>query len=326
MRNRAALHGEEVQAPSRLIGTTEDVTERKMRETDLRIAATAFESHESMLITDAQGVILRVNHAFTELFGYTAEEVIGQTTRILQSGRHDHAFYATLWDSLRRDGTWQSEIWNRCKNGDVFLDWLSITAVRNDEDVVTHYVTTHTDITLRKAAEDEIKHLAFYDPLTHLPNRRLLNDRLHQAVTQAKRNKTRLALLFIDLDHFKPVNDVHGHQAGDELLNAVAHRLKVCVRESDTVARIGGDEFVVLLSNIETALDATGVAEKIHELLKRPFTLVEGQKVSISSSTGIALYPDHGGDETTLSSHADAAMYQAKAAGRDRFVMFELAD
>ena len=325
MRNRAVLHNDGFDAPSRLIGTTEDVTERKMREADLRIAAAAFESHESMVITDAQGVILRVNRAFTDFFGYTAEEALGQMTRILQSGRHDPAFYAAMWAGVKRDGTWQGELWDRRKNGEVFPNWLSITAVRNDDGVVTNFVATHTDITLRKAAEDEIRHLAFYDPLTRLPNRRLLHDRLHQAVVHAKRGDHRLALMFIDLDKFKPVNDEFGHKAGDELLQAVAHRLQACVRESDTVARIGGDEFVVLLPGIEAVQDALGVAEKIHAALKQPFALPEGQKVNISSSSGIAIYPEHGRDEATLTSHADAAMYQAKTAGRDRFVLFQAA-
>ncbi|WP_394756354.1 diguanylate cyclase domain-containing protein [Rhodoferax sp.] len=322
MRNRAALHADGTGPPTRMIGTTEDVTERKLREADLRIAATAFESHESMIITDAQAVILRVNHAFSELFGYTAEEALGQTPRILQSGRHESAFYEALWAGLKNVQAWQGEIWSRRKNGDVFPVRLCITAVCNEEGVVTHYVATHTDITLRKAADEEIKHLAFYDPLTHLPNRRLLQDRLHQAMVHAKRNSCRLALLFIDLDQFKPVNDEFGHQAGDELLQAVAHRLQACVRESDTVARIGGDEFMVLLPCIEVAQDATGVAVKIQALLKQPFTLAQGHTVRISSSVGIAIYPEHGSDETELTHHADAAMYQAKATGRDRFAAY----
>ena len=323
LRNRAALHEEGTGLPTRLIGTTEDVTERKMREADLRIAAAAFKSHESMLITDANAVILRVNHAFSALFGYTVKEVLGQTPRILQSLRHDSAFYAALWAAIARDGAWQGEIWNRRKNGAVFSNWLSISEVRNDEGVVTHFVATHTDITLRKAAEEKINLLAFFDPLTQLPNRRLLHDRLHQAVILAKRESRRLALIFIDLDKCKPVNDEFGHLAGDELLQAVAHRLLACVRESDTVARVGGDEFVLLLPGIEDAADALGVAAKIHDVLNQPFTLSEGEKVSISSSVGIALYPDHALDETTLTSNADAAMYQAKTAGRDRFVLFQ---
>lgn len=322
MRNRAALYAADARSPNRLIGTTEDVTERKMQEADLRIAATAFESHESMIITDAQAMILRVNHAFTELFGYTADDGLGRTPRILQSGRHEPSFYADLWTKLQRDRVWQGEIWNRRKGGDVFPVWLSITAVSNENGDVTHYVATHTDITLRKAAEEEIRTLAFYDPLTRLPNRRLLHDRLHQALIHARRSSSRLALMFLDLDKFKPVNDAFGHQAGDELLLAVAQRLQACVRESDTVARVGGDEFVVLLPNIDAVQDALGVAEKIHGALKQLFILPEGQEVSISSSLGVSIYPEHGSDEATLMGHADAAMYQAKSSGRDKFLMF----
>jgi len=323
LRNRAALHDEGTGTLTRLIGTTADVTERKTREADLRIAAAAFESQEGIVITDAQTVILRVNQAFSSLFGYTAEEALGKTPRMLQSGLQDRAFYAALWDGLKNNHAWQGEIWNRRKNGEVFPNWVSITAVRNDEGAVTHYVASHTDITLRKAAEEEINLLAYYDPLTGLPNRRLLHDRLHQAMIRAKRSNGRLALMFLDLDEFKPVNDAFGHQSGDALLTSIAQRLQACVRESDTVARLGGDEFVVLLADIEAAQDALRVAEKINTALKQPLTLPGGQQVSISSSAGIAIYPEHGRDESTLTSHADAAMYQAKTAGRDRFVLFQ---
>jgi diguanylate cyclase (GGDEF)-like protein/PAS domain S-box-containing protein len=322
MRNRAVLYNDGSNAPSRLIGTTEDVTERKLREADLRVAATAFECQESIMVTDANQLILRVNHAFTELFGYTVQDVLGATPRLLQSGRHDPAFYVAMWDGITRGGAWQGEIWDRRKNGECFPVWLSITAVCSDEGGVTHYVATHTDITLRKAAEEDIKQLAFYDPLTGLPNRRLLQDRLHQAMSQARRERGRLALLFLDLDKFKPVNDAFGHQAGDELLQAVAQRLQACVRESDTVARLGGDEFVLLLPSIEAAQDAMAVAEKIHQAFGQPFALSAGRSVSMTFSTGIAVYPEHANDEKALMRHADEAMYQAKAAGRDRFVLF----
>ena len=323
MRNRATLHDEGTGEYTRLIGTTEDVTERKLREADLRIAATAFECQEAIVVTDGKQQILRVNHAFSDLMGYSANEVIGLTPRLFHSGRHDSTFFAAMWSDIQGTGSWQGEVWNRRKNGEIFPEWLSITAVRDDEGAVTHYVSTHTDITLRKVAEDEIKHLAFYDPLTHLPNRRLLHDRLHQAVIHAKRHPQQLALLFVDLDRFKPVNDEFGHKAGDELLQAVAHRLQACVRESDTVARIGGDEFVVLIPQIACADDAVGVAEKIHAALKLSFTLAGGQVIQLSSSTGIALYPEHGHDEAELTAHADTAMYQAKTAGRDRFVLYQ---
>ena len=324
LRNRAALHVGDPGSPVRLIGTTEDVTERKMREADLRIAATAFESHESMVIMDANGVIIRVNRAFSALFGYNAEEALGQTLQMVQSGRQEPGFYASMWTALQHDRIWQGEVWNERKNGDVLAVWLSVTAVSNEDGVVTHYVANHTDITLRKAAEEKINLLAFHDPLTHLPNRRLLDDRLHQALTLAKRDQHRLALIFIDLDKFKPVNDAFGHPAGDELLQAVAQRLQSCVRESDTIARVGGDEFVVLLPHIETTPDAVGVAEKIHELLKQPLHLQGAvtATVNISSSLGIGIYPDHAEDEVTLVRRADAAMYQAKTAGRDQVVLF----
>ncbi|WPC66392.1 diguanylate cyclase [Rhodoferax ferrireducens] len=322
MRNRAVLYNDGSHAPSRLIGTTEDVTERKLREADLRVAATAFECQESIMVTDANQLILRVNRAFTELFGYTAQDVLGATPRVLQSGRHDPAFYAAMWDGITRGGAWQGEIWDRRKNGECFPVWLSITVVCGDDGGVSHYVATHTDITLRKAAEDDIRQLAFYDPLTGLPNRRLLQDRLHQAMSQARRERGRVALLFLDLDKFKPVNDAFGHQAGDELLQAVAQRLQACVRESDTVARLGGDEFVLLLPSIEAAQDAMAVAEKIHQAFGRPFALSAGRNATMSFSTGIAVYPEHASDEKALMRHADEAMYQAKAAGRDRFVLF----
>jgi diguanylate cyclase (GGDEF)-like protein/PAS domain S-box-containing protein len=322
MHNRAALYEGDFDARTRLIGSTEDVTERKMREVDLRVAATVFDCQEAMVVTDANKVILRVNRAFTELFGYTPVDVVGATPQILKSGRHDPAFYAAMWDGINRDAVWQGEIWNRRKSGEVFPVWLNISAVHNDEGLVSHFVATHTDITLRKVAEDEIKHLAFHDALTQLPNRRLLHDRLHQAMILAKRDQKRLALMFIDLDKFKPVNDDFGHQVGDELLQAVAQRLQACVRESDTVARLGGDEFVLLLPVIDVVQDAMAVAEKVHLALLQPFALSKGPSVSISSSAGIAIYPEHGRDEAELIRHADAAMYQAKAAGRDRVVLF----
>ena len=323
MHNWAALYSDDHGVPRCLIGATEDVTQRMAQEAELRVAAAAFESHESMLVTNAQVEILRVNPAFTALFGYTSEEAVGRNPRLIKSGRHDADFYKAMWAELVAHHRWQGEIWNVRKEGVEFPCWLCITAVRDDAGVVTHYVATHTDITLRKAAEDEVKRLAFFDPLTNLPNRRLLADRLHQAVVNAKRSKGHTALIFLDLDKFKPVNDRYGHAAGDQLLRAVAHRLRTCVRESDTVARVGGDEFVVLLPRITLAQDALQVAEKMHVRLRAPFQLPDGQSVQISSSAGVALYPDHGLDEATLSHHADVAMYAAKAAGRDQYVVYE---
>lgn len=323
MHNRAALYTDDRGVPRRLIGATEDVTQRMAQESELRIAAAAFESHESMLITNAQVEILRVNTAFTALFGYTSEEAVGRNPRLVKSGRHDAHFYAAMWTDLMAHHSWQGEVWNMRKNGEEFPCWLCITAVCDEQGLVTHYVATHTDITLRKAAEDEVKRLAFFDPLTNLPNRRLLSDRLRQAVAKVKREQGHLALIFVDLDKFKPVNDRHGHAAGDLLLQAVAHRLRSCVRESDTVARVGGDEFVVLLTSISQAQDAMQVAQKIHAALRAPLHLPTGLTLQISSSAGLALYPEHGLDEATLSRHADVAMYTAKAGGRDQYVVYQ---
>lgn len=204
-------------------------------EQQLRIAATAFESQESLMITDAAGVILRVNHAFTKTTGYTAEDAVGQTPRLLKSDRHNAAFYQAMWESLNRTGTWQGEIWDRRKNGEIYPKWLSISAVKGSDGIVSHYVGSHTDITERKAAEEKIEYLAFYDPLTRLPNRRLLTERLGQTLASGARSGKKSALLFIDLDNFKTLNDSHGHDIGDQFLQQVAQRLESCVREGDTV-------------------------------------------------------------------------------------------
>lgn len=323
MRNRAALYADGQGVPRRLIGATEDVTERRQQEIDLRVAAVAFESTDSMFVANARSEILRVNYAFTALFGYSAQEAIGQTPRLLKSDRHNGAFFAEMWSQLQRYKRWQGEIWNRCKDGHEVPCALSVTAVCDDDDRVTHYVATYTDITFRKAAEDEVKRLAFYDPLTQLPNRRLLSDRLQQAISLAYRSGGHLALMYVDLDRFKPVNDRYGHAVGDALLRLVAQRLQSCVRESDTVARVGGDEFVVLLPDVAETQDALAIAEKIRTELRKPFPLPGGIALKISSSNGIALYPAHGINEIELSHHADVAMYNAKAAGRDQFMLYQ---
>jgi len=304
-----------------------DITERKQTETELHIAATAFESQESLLITDADGVVLRVNNAFTECTGYTSEEIVGQTPRLLKSGRHDAAFYAAMWDSINRNGTWQGEIWDRRKNGEIYPKWLSISAVKGSDGVITHYVGSHIDITERKAAEDEIKNLALYDSLTNLPNRRFLLDRLKQALASSRRNNQEGALLFIDLDDFKTLNDTLGHNIGDLLLQQVAQRLLSCVRESDTVARLGGDEFVVLLEDLsnlpmEAAAQTEAVGEKILATLVKPYLLDE-QECRSTPSIGAALFNSRALEMDELFKQADIAMYQAKKAGRNTMRFFD---
>jgi len=313
--------------PMHYLAVKENITERKLAEAQLRIAATAFEAQEGMCITDAQGVILRVNQAYSAVTGYSAEESVGQTTRMLNSGRHDAAFYAAMWADIRQNGSWQGEIWNRRKNGEVYPEWLSITAVKDERDTVTHYVSTLTDITHRKAAEAEIKHLAFYDPLTGLPNRRLMNDRLTHLLEANARRQRNGALLFIDLDNFKKLNDTHGHDQGDSLLQKVAERLSLCVRKGDTVARLGGDEFVVMLQELadnltEAATQAETVGQKILASLCQPFQL--GQLTHYSTaSLGVTLICAGDDSVEELLKRADLALYQAKGGGRNTLRFFD---
>ena len=304
-----------------------DVTERKQAEAELRIAAVTFESNESLIITDADGVILRVNQAFTENTGYTAKEAVGRTPRILKSGRHDAEFYREMWETIHRTGAWQGEIWDRRKNGEIYPKWLTISAVKGSNGIVTHYVGSHIDITERKATEEKIQHLAFYDPLTGLPNRRLLMDRLQQALVSSARSARQGALLFIDLDNFKILNDTLGHDMGDLLLQQVAQRLRKCVRESDTVARLGGDEFVVMLEDlstqrIEAAEQTEAIGEKILAALNLPYQLASLEYHS-TVSMGATLFGNQHDVMGDLMKQADIAMYQAKKAGRNTLRFFD---
>ncbi len=303
------------------------LTRLKQSEEGLRIAATAFESQDGMLITDTNGVILRVNRAFTEITGYTAEEAVGQTPKLLRSGRHDAAFYAKMWESIKRTGTWDGEIWNRRKNGEEYPERLSITAVKGNSGEVTHHVGTMHDITARKAAEAEIKNLGFYDTLTGLPNRRLLMDRLKQALVSSMRNGREAALLFIDLDDFKTINDSLGHATGDLLLQQVAQRLTSCVREGDTVARLGGDEFVVMLEDLskqalEAAEQTEAIGEKILATLNQPYQL-GNHEYRGTPSIGATLFNGQQSGIEELLKQADIAMYQAKKAGRNTLRFFD---
>jgi diguanylate cyclase (GGDEF)-like protein/PAS domain S-box-containing protein len=299
-----------------------DISERKRIELDLRIAAIAFESQEAMVITDASSIILRINKAFTDSTGYTEQEAVGQKISLLKSGRHNADFYAAMWKTLDSTGTWQGEIWDRRKNGEIYPKWLSITAVKDNDDVVTHYVGMHTDITERKTAEEQIKQLAFYDPLTQLPNRRLLQERLKHGINVERRDGKQLGLLMLDLDRFKAINDSLGHLAGDELLQQVAERITARLRNVDMVARLGGDEFIVLLEDIAHPKDAARVAKEIITDLTKPFCLTQSENVQIGASIGISLYPQHGDSPEILMDHADAALYQAKDAGRGCFAYF----
>ncbi len=263
----------------------------------LDLAASVFSNaSEGVVITSTEGIILDVNPAFTQITGYQRDEIIGKNPRVLQSGRHDSAFYHQMWEAINTQGHWQGEIWNRRKSGEVYPEWLAITAARVEKGqqiVVSHYVATFSDISTRKKSEAEIYQLAFYDPLTGLPNRRLLMDRLKHLLSARNLDQMHAALLFIDLDNFKVLNDLKGHEAGDELLLQAAARLRGGVRESDTVARLGGDEFVILLEKLNkepqrAATEARVVAEKIHHLLDRPYEIKNFHHRS-SGSIGICL-------------------------------------
>ena len=311
-----------------LVGLMLDITERKRMEEGLRQAATVFDnSAEGVIISAPDGTMISVNRAFTEITGYAQSEVIGCNPRLLHSGRHDATFYRALWDSLAHHGRWQGEIWNRRKNGEVFPEWISINAVHDQQGRLTNYVATFSDITHQKQAEERIQLLAFTDPLTSLPNRRLLLDRLEHALVVSARNKRHGALFFIDLDDFKRLNDTRGHYVGDLLLKQVAQRIADCLREGDTVARLGGDEFVVLLEDLsDKALEATSYAEsvgaKILAALNQPYVL-QGDPHHSTPSIGVTLFGDPPSPLEELLKQADLAMYRAKASGRNALRFFD---
>ncbi len=292
---------------------------------ELQQAATFYENTaEAIMITDEDNVITGVNPAFCRITGYSALEVVGRDPGLLSSGRHDSAFFKHMRHTLEQEGCWQGEIWNRRKNGELYAEWLSIVAIHNEQGEVEQYMSLFSDITKRKQDEERIWHQANYDALTNLPNRTLFHDRLNKVLQQAHREKALFGLMFIDLDRFKWVNDTLGHSAGDALLIEVATRLQAVGRESDTVARLAGDEFTMILPLLRHAEDAKQVADKILAELARPF-LLGGQQITISGSVGITLYPQDGTDVDSLMRNADAAMYRAKASGRNAYHFFDAA-
>ena len=313
--------------PLRSVGAVQDITEQKLTEDSLRVAAVTFEMHEAIMITDTDASIIRVNHAFESVTGYGAEEVLGRNPRMFSSGRHDQAFYADMWQQLLKRGSWSGEIWDRHKNGNIYPKWMTVTAVKNETGATAAYVAVFNDITERKRAEEEIRNLAFYDTLTKLPNRRLLQDRFHLALSVSARSNHYGAVLFLDLDRFKTINDIMGHDHGDLLLIEVARRIQICMREVDTVARQGGDEFVILVEEIsldaQDALQKTAlIAEKIRATLTVPYQ-INGHEYHSTPSIGVCLY--RGTEESVegLLKHADLAMYQAKDSGRNTVRFFD---
>ena len=297
----------------------QEVTARKEAEKEQRLAAAITENVlDGIVVTDVRGVIQAVNPAFTEITGFTAGEVVGRTSAVLKSNRHDRRFFHAMWKRLIDQGQWVGEVWNRRKDGSVFPTILRIAAIRDDKGRAVSFVGVLSDISERKEQEERLTRMAYHDALTRLPNRILLLDRLHQAIAQAARDGYRLALLYLDLDGFKEVNDTLGHDAGDQLLQEAAGRLLGCVRESDTVARLGGDEFALLLPEAGADGDVARVADKVLDAVRRPHTL-KGREARVSGSIGIALYPDHGIDPDELLKRADDAMYRAKNTGKDQY-------
>ena len=296
-----------------------DITERKRAEQQILLAAKVLENvSEGVVITDARNKIIFVNPAFSIITEYSRDDVLGENPKFLSSGRHDLEFYKTMWTKLRRNGNWSGEVWNRRKSGEFFAEWLSITMIRDSSGTVTHYVAVFTDITHRKEDEERIWRQANYDALTGLPNRSLFLDRLTQAVRQARREAKGFALMFLDLDGFKKVNDTLGHAAGDVLLQQTAVRLSECMRGSDTLARLAGDEFVIILQGTRGRHDPTIVAGKILDQLSRPYEL-EGGTAHIQGSIGIAMFPDDSESGEGLIKLADEAMYAVKRHGKNGF-------
>jgi len=299
-----------------------DITERKNAEEKLRLSAKVFnETHEGIIITDEQGIIVEVNPAFCEITGYSSEEAIGQNPSILNSGKQSPEFYQELWQILKEQKHWQGEIWNRKKSGQLYAELLSISPILDEEGKVLHHVGIFTDITHSKKQQETLEQMAHYDVLTQLPNRILLADRYTLALAHCKRKENLLALCFLDLDNFKPINDLHGHEIGDELLIDVAERIKASIRHEDTVSRQGGDEFVLLLGDIDSFSQCEQMLKRLLESLAQPY-LIDKLSLSISASIGVSLYPLDNSDLDTLMRHADQAMYQAKQSGKNRYYLF----
>jgi len=308
--------------PIEIWGVMRDIRERRKAEESLRLAAKVFESSkDAIIISDKNNVIISVNQAFTEITGFSSQEAAGKNPNMLSSGRHDNGFYHLLWADLLTKGYWQGEIWNRRKNGETFLEWLSISTVYDNDQEVSHFIAIFSDISDMKSSEAHIEFLANYDPLTQLPNRRLFIDRLDQALKTAAREKTRLAVLFFDLDHFKTINDSLGHSIGDQMLIEVASRLSDCMREVDSVSRLSGDEFAAVITDISDIGDVIKVVNKIIEAIRGAFK-INDYELHVTMSTGISVYPNDGENYEILLKNADTAMYCAKNNGRDSFEFF----
>lgn len=302
--------------------SVEDITEYKQAEAALRRAATVFDNtDEGIIVTNTNAEMILVNKAFSSITGYTPEEVLGKNPRSQQSGRHNASFYKSMWDTLIRDNQWRGEIWNRRKNGEVYPAWENINIVKDEQGHITNYVAIFSDISVLKESEERMTYLAHHDTLTGLPNRLRFIANLEQAIESAKRHKHKVALMFLDLDRFKSINDLLGHNAGDQLLKIIADRLKSCIRAEDTVARMGGDEFMVVLTEVVKAEDAGLIADKIVTAVRKPVS-VSDDTIETSASIGISIYPDDADNSENMVNAADTAMYHAKALGKNNFQYF----
>jgi len=318
---RARLSGGHDGEPLRMTGVSRDVTEQRKANDHLRQAAAVFEAtQEGLLVTDDKGMILHVNPSFQRITGYSADEVVGRNPSMLKSGRQDDAFYQRMWQALNAEGLWCGEIWNRRKSGEVYPQWQHICAVHDEQGRLTHYVAVFSDLSSIKRSQHELDFLAHHDPLTGLPNRLLLRERIEQALARAEREQGSGALLLLDLDHFKHVNDSLGHSAGDQLVKTVAERLRGCLDEHASLARLGGDEFAVVLES-QQPHHASSLAQRLLEAMHAPFE-VQGQPIYISASMGVSLFPDDARDVDHLLRHADAALFQAKASGRNLYAFY----
>ena len=308
-----------------LVGIIHDITERKQIEEKLKRSASVFShAHEGIMITDATATITEVNDAFFRITGYKSEEVLGENAKILQSGRHSPEFYTDMWGRLLLEGYWEGEIWNRRKCGEIYPEMLTISAVNNADGLVQHYVSLCTDITAKKEHQNQLEHIAHYDLLTNLPNRVLLADRISHAMLQCNRHQQSLAVVFLDLDGFKHINDTYGHNVGDDLLIAISVRMKEALREGDSLARIGGDEFVAVLADLAVVADCEPVLERLLLAAAEPVT-VGSVVLNVSASIGVTYYPQDNVDADQLMRHADQAMYVAKESGKNRFHLFDTA-
>ncbi|MFC1685004.1 EAL domain-containing protein [Pseudomonadota bacterium] len=318
-------HSEPIIQEGELIGAVvsfSDITERKRAEQRLLLSDRVFKNtSEAIIITSPNGEVIDVNQAFVSITGWERDEIIGQNPRVMKSDRQDPTFYKSMWQHIHEHGWWSGEIWDRKKSGEDYPKWLTINAVKDTDENVTHYIGIFSDITKAKATEQQLQQMAFYDALTSLPNRTLCRERMEQELKNARRRNKKMAVLFLDLDRFKDINDSLGHSAGDLLLVQAAQRLKNCVRDTDTVARLGGDEFTIILTDIENTQAIQRISEKIIDSMAEQFN-IQGHEINIGVSIGISLYPDNGTDYDSLTKSADTAMYKAKDGGRNTYRFF----